>query len=98
VTLFDFNVSVNKTFAKAVFSFAKNYFSSFIYFFSTYLDLRHMEQRGNGRSCTVRSFIICTHPQISLGRSNQGETGGRETTTTTSITIIIIINMREIRN
>jgi hypothetical protein len=21
----------------------------------------------------LRSFIICTHPQISLGRSNQGE-------------------------
>jgi hypothetical protein len=24
-------------------------------------------------SCTMRSFIICIHPQISLGRSNQGE-------------------------
>jgi hypothetical protein len=24
-------------------------------------------------SCTMRSFIICTHPQISLGRSSQGE-------------------------
>jgi hypothetical protein len=29
----------------------------------------------NGGSCTMRSFIICTHPQISLGRSNQGEWG-----------------------
>jgi hypothetical protein len=26
-----------------------------------------------GENCTVRSFIFCTHPQISLGRSNQGE-------------------------
>jgi hypothetical protein len=25
------------------------------------------------RSCTMRSFIICTHPQISLGKSSQGE-------------------------
>jgi hypothetical protein len=25
----------------------------------------------------VRSFIICTHPQISLGRSSQGERGGQ---------------------
>jgi hypothetical protein len=25
----------------------------------------------------VRSFIICTHPQISLGRSTQGERGGQ---------------------
>jgi hypothetical protein len=24
-----------------------------------------------------QSFIICTHPQISLGRSNQGEWGGQ---------------------
>jgi hypothetical protein len=28
-------------------------------------------------SCTVRNFIICTHPQISLRISNQGEWGGR---------------------
>jgi hypothetical protein len=28
---------------------------------------------GNGGSCTMRSFIICTHPQISLGKSSQGE-------------------------
>jgi hypothetical protein len=28
---------------------------------------------GNGGSSTVRSFIICTHPQISLGKSSQGE-------------------------
>jgi hypothetical protein len=26
-----------------------------------------------GGSCTMRNFIICTHPQISLGRSSQGE-------------------------
>jgi hypothetical protein len=25
----------------------------------------------------MRNFIICTHPQISLGKSNQGECGGR---------------------
>jgi hypothetical protein len=31
------------------------------------------EVRGDGESYTVRSFIICTHPQISLGRSNRGE-------------------------
>jgi hypothetical protein len=24
--------------------------------------------QDNGGSCTVRSFIICTHPQILLGR------------------------------
>jgi hypothetical protein len=28
---------------------------------------------GEGGSCTVRSFIICIHPQISLGRSNNAE-------------------------
>jgi hypothetical protein len=27
----------------------------------------------NGGSCTMRSFIYCTRPQILLGRSNQGE-------------------------
>jgi hypothetical protein len=27
----------------------------------------------NGGSCTMRIFVICTHPQISLGRSSQGE-------------------------
>jgi hypothetical protein len=26
-----------------------------------------------GERCTTGSFIICTHHQISLGRSNQGE-------------------------
>jgi hypothetical protein len=31
----------------------------------------------NGRSCTMRNFIICTHPQISLGKSSQGELGRR---------------------
>jgi hypothetical protein len=25
----------------------------------------------------MRSFIICTHPQVKLGRSNQGQWGGR---------------------
>jgi hypothetical protein len=35
-----------------------------------------MKWQENGGSCTVRSFIFCTHPQISLGRSNQGELGG----------------------
>jgi hypothetical protein len=25
----------------------------------------------------VRSFIICTHPQITLGRENQSKRGGR---------------------
>jgi hypothetical protein len=28
---------------------------------------------GNGEGCTMGSFIICTHHQILLGRSNQGE-------------------------
>jgi hypothetical protein len=27
----------------------------------------------NGGSCTMRNFIICTHTQISLGKSSQGE-------------------------
>jgi hypothetical protein len=27
---------------------------------------------GEQKSCTLGSFIICTHHQISLGRSNQG--------------------------
>jgi hypothetical protein len=31
------------------------------------------EETENEGSCTVRSFIICTHPQILLGRSYQGE-------------------------
>jgi hypothetical protein len=31
------------------------------------------EVTGNGGSCTVRNFIMCTHPQISLGKSSQGE-------------------------
>jgi hypothetical protein len=29
-------------------------------------------------SCTMRSFLICTHPKILLGRSNQWEWGGRD--------------------
>jgi hypothetical protein len=38
-----------------------------------YLDLRGMKQQENGESCTMRSFIFCTPPQILLGESNQGE-------------------------
>jgi hypothetical protein len=33
--------------------------------------------RENGGSCTVSNFITCTHPQISLDKSSQGEWGGR---------------------
>jgi hypothetical protein len=32
-----------------------------------------MKQEENGGSCTVRSFILCTNQQISLGRSNKRE-------------------------
>jgi hypothetical protein len=32
-----------------------------------------VEITGNGENCTMGSFIICTHHQILLGRSNQGE-------------------------
>jgi hypothetical protein len=42
-----------------------------------YLDLRGMRWRENEGTYTMRNFIICTHPQISLGRSSQGEWGGR---------------------
>jgi ABC-type uncharacterized transport system substrate-binding protein len=31
------------------------------------------EVQENGGSCTMRSFILCTHPHIFIGRSNQGE-------------------------
>jgi hypothetical protein len=31
------------------------------------------EVMENGGSCTVRYFIICTHPEISLGKLSQGE-------------------------
>jgi hypothetical protein len=31
----------------------------------------------NGESCIMGSFIICTHHQILLGRSNEGEWGGQ---------------------
>jgi hypothetical protein len=37
-----------------------------------------MNYQENGESCTVRSFIFCIPPQILLGRSNQGERGGRD--------------------
>jgi hypothetical protein len=30
-------------------------------------------RRENGGSCTMRNFIICTHPQILLGKSSQGD-------------------------
>jgi hypothetical protein len=38
-----------------------------------YIYLRGMKQQENGESCTMRSFIFCTPPQILLGKSNQGE-------------------------
>jgi hypothetical protein len=41
------------------------------------LDCRGMRWRENGGSCTMRNFVIFTHPQISLGKSSQGEWGGR---------------------
>jgi hypothetical protein len=31
------------------------------------------EVTGEGESCTMRNFIICTCPQISLGKPNQGQ-------------------------
>jgi hypothetical protein len=31
------------------------------------------EVTGEWRSCTMMNFIICTHTQISLGKSSQGE-------------------------
>jgi hypothetical protein len=46
-------------------------------FWEDYLGLREMRWRENGESCTMRNFIICSHPQISLGGSSQGEWGGR---------------------
>jgi hypothetical protein len=33
------------------------------------------EVTGEWRSCIMGSFVICTHHQILLGRSNQGEWG-----------------------
>jgi hypothetical protein len=45
-------------------------------FWEEYLDLRGMIWQENRESCTVRSFIICTRPQIPLGRSSHGEWGG----------------------
>jgi hypothetical protein len=32
---------------------------------------KRFEVTGNGRSCTMRSFIICTHPKISLVKSRR---------------------------
>jgi hypothetical protein len=34
-----------------------------------------MKYQENGRSCTKRSFVICTHSKISLGRLSEGEQG-----------------------
>jgi hypothetical protein len=34
---------------------------------------RILRLRQNGGSCTMRNFIICTHPQMSLSRSIQDE-------------------------
>jgi hypothetical protein len=31
------------------------------------------EVTGDWRKFTMRNFIICTHPEISLGKSSQGE-------------------------
>jgi hypothetical protein len=31
------------------------------------------EVKGKWKKLQIRSFIICTHPQISLGRPNRGE-------------------------
>jgi hypothetical protein len=33
---------------------------------------------GTTLSCTIRSFILCIHPQILIGRSNQGKCGGQD--------------------
>jgi hypothetical protein len=44
-------------------------------FWGEYLDLRGMWSMKI--SCTMRSFIMCTHPQILLSRSNQGGCDGR---------------------
>jgi hypothetical protein len=39
------------------------------------------EVTENGGSCTVRNFIICTHPQISLaGQVKANEVGGAYST------------------
>jgi hypothetical protein len=40
------------------------------------LDLIGMMWRENEESCTMRSFIFCTHPKILLRRSTQEEWGG----------------------
>jgi hypothetical protein len=37
----------------------------------------HKWDEVTGESCTMVSFITCTHPQISLGRSNQEKCGGQ---------------------
>jgi hypothetical protein len=41
------------------------------------LDIKRIKIEEKGGSCTVRRFIICTHPKISLGRSiEEKEVGG----------------------
>jgi hypothetical protein len=40
---------------------------------------KRFEVTGNGRSCTMRSFIIYTHPQISLGKSRRMRWAGHVT-------------------
>jgi hypothetical protein len=39
------------------------------------MGLKRDEVKENGGNCTVTSFIICTHPTLSLSRSSQGERG-----------------------
>jgi hypothetical protein len=41
------------------------------------LELREMKYQENGESCRIGSSVICTHPQISLCRSNQENEVGR---------------------
>jgi len=38
-----------------------------------YLDLSGRKWQEDGEDCIMRSFIFCTHHQILLGSSNQGE-------------------------
>jgi hypothetical protein len=35
------------------------------------VSLLYLRSNFDGGSCTVRNFITCTHPQISLGKSRQ---------------------------
>jgi hypothetical protein len=38
---------------------------------------RRDDVTGEWRSCTMRSFRICTHPEVPLGRSKKEQRGGR---------------------